>query len=121
MGQTQSYTNTQMIHIVLSQFAAPVLALLAVGLGVIICQNSKTAESSKLLASGDHVTRLTSWSYSSSVHCKMHLKATGSRDLVVITRLLQRTIVKLCDLNNDSSFGVKTLSRLTILIHVQNT
>lgn len=54
---TQSYTNTQMIHIVLSQFAAPVPALLAVGLGVIICQNSKTAESSKPQASGAHVTR----------------------------------------------------------------
>lgn len=54
---TQSYTNTQMIHIVLSQFAAPVPTLLAVGLGVIICQNSKTAESSKPQASGAHVTR----------------------------------------------------------------
>lgn len=54
---TQSYTNTQMIHIVLSQFTAPVPALLAVGLGVIICQNSKTAESSKPQASGAHVTR----------------------------------------------------------------
>lgn len=78
----QSHTNTQMIHIVLSQFAEPALALLAVGLEVIICQNSKTAETSKPLASRAHVTRLTSLSSSSSVHYKLHLKVTGSRGLV---------------------------------------
>lgn len=38
---TQAYTNTQMIHILLSQFAAPSPTLLAVGLWIIMCRSSK--------------------------------------------------------------------------------